>query len=131
VSKPVLDASAVLASFYGEAGAEAIDDILRISVISAVNAAEVISKLVERGMPAEMARSALLDTGITIIPFDLEQAEQVGILRAVTRSYGLSLGDRACLALAKLTGGQAVTADRTWLSIEDLGIEIVLFRNHP
>lgn len=131
MSKPVLDASAVLASFYGESGAEAIDDILRVSVISAVNAAEVISKLVERGMPAEMAKSALLDTGITIIPFDLEQAELVGILRAATRSYGLSLGDRACLALAKLTGGQAVTADRTWLSIADLGIEIVLFRDRP
>ncbi len=100
-------------------------------MISAVNAAEVMSKLVERGMPAEMARSALLDTGITIIPFDLEQAELVGILRAATRSYGLSLGDRACLALAKLTGGQAVTADRTWLAIADLGIEIVLFRDRP
>ncbi len=131
MSKPVLDASAVLASFYGEAGAEAIDDLLRVSIISAVNAAEVISKLAERGMPADMAKSALLDTGIDIIPFDLEQAELVGILRAATRSYGLSLGDRACLALAKLAQGQAVTADRTWLSIEDLGNDVVLFRDRP
>jgi hypothetical protein len=46
--------------------ADAIDDILRESLISAVNAAEDISKLVERGMPADMARSALIDTGIEI-----------------------------------------------------------------
>lgn len=130
MSKSVLDASAVLASFYGEAGAEAIDDILRLSIISAVNAAEVISKLVERGMPADMAKSALLDTGVDIIPFDLDQAELVGSLRPVTRNYGLSLGDRACLALAKLTGGQAVTADRAWTSIEGLGVDIVLVRDH-
>ena len=98
----------MLASFYGEAGADAIDEMFRDSVISAVNAAEVISKLVERGMPADMARSALIDTGIEIVPFDLDQAEVTGGLRKTTRNWGLSLGDRACLALAKVIGGPAV-----------------------
>ena len=93
MSRTVLDSSAVLASFYGEAGADAIDDILRESLISAVNAAEVISKLVERGMPADMARSTLIDTGIEIVPFDLDQAEVAGALRAKTKAQGLSLGD--------------------------------------
>jgi ribonuclease VapC len=128
VSRAVLDSSAVLASFYGEAGADAIDAILRESVISTVNAAEVISKLVERGMTAAMARSALIDTGIEIVPFDLDQAEVTGDLRGKTRAQGLSLGDRACLALAKRINGRAVTADRAWISSEDLGVEIVLFR---
>ena len=128
MSRTVLDSSAVLASFYGEAGADAIDDILRESLISAVNAAEVISKLVERGMPADMARSTLIDTGIEIVPFDLDQAEVAGALRAKTKAQGLSLGDRACLALAKQVDGQAVTADRAWTNIENLGVDVILFR---
>lgn len=128
MSRAVLDSSTVLASFYGETGAASIDEIFRESVISTVNAAEVISKLVERGMPAGMARSALIDTGIEIVPFDLDQAEVTGGLRGKTRAHGLSLGDRACLALAKLIDGRAVTADRAWTAVEDLGVEIVLFR---
>jgi PIN domain nuclease of toxin-antitoxin system len=118
-----------LASFYGEAGAETIDEMFRDAVISTVNAAEVISKLVERGMTAAMARSTLIDTGIEIVPFDLDHAETAGDLRRQTRAQGLSLGDRACLALAKRINGRAFTADRAWLSVDDLGIEITLFRN--
>lgn len=128
MSRAVLDSSAVLASFYGEAGADVIDEMLREAAISAVNAAEVISKLVERGMPPRMARSALIDTGIEIISFDPDQAELTGDLRVKTKAHGLSLGDRACLALAKRIGGHAVTADRAWTAIEDPGVEILLFR---
>ncbi len=131
MSRDVLDSSAVLASFYGEAGADTIDDILRGAVISTVNVAEIISKLVERGMSADMAKSTLIDTGIEIVPFDLEQAELVGDLRLKTRVQGLSLGDRACLALAKQIGGRAVTADRAWMSVENLGVEVILFRGEP
>jgi PIN domain nuclease of toxin-antitoxin system len=118
----------VLASFYGEAGADIVDDIIRESIISTVNAAEVISKLVERGMTAAIAKSVLIDTGIEIAPFDLDQAEITGDLRGKTRAQGLSLGDRACLALAKRIDGRAVTADRAWAAIEDIGVEIVLLR---
>lgn len=131
MSRDVLDSSAVLASFYGEAGADTIDDILRGAVISTVNVAEIISKLVERGMSAGMAKSTLIDIGIEIVPFDLEQAELVGDLRQKTRVQGLSLGDRACLALAKQIGGRAVTADRAWMSVENLGVEVILFRGEP
>ena len=128
MSRDVLDSSAVLASFYGEAGADIVDDMLREAVISTVNVAEIISKLVERGMSASMARSALIDTGIEIIPFDLEQAELVGDFRQKTRAQGLSLGDRACLALAKQIGGRAVTADRAWMAVENPGVDVILFR---
>ncbi len=128
VSRSALDSSAVLASFYGEAGADIVDDIIRESIISTVNAAEVISKLVERGMTAAIAKSVLIDTGIEIAPFDLDQAEITGDLRGKTRAQGLSLGDRACLALAKRIDGRAVTADRAWAAIEDIGVEIVLLR---
>lgn len=83
MSKTVLDASAILASFYGEAGADIVDELLNTSVISTVNAAEVISKLVERGMTAAMARSVLIDTGIDIVAFD-----QLGQGRKLRRSGG-------------------------------------------
>ena len=131
VSRDVLDSSAVLASFYGESGADTIDDILRGAVISTVNVAEIISKLVERGMSADMARSAVIDTGIEIVPFDLDQAVLVGDFRQKTRALGLSLGDRACLALAKQIGGRAVTADRAWKAVENLDLEVILFRGEP
>ncbi len=128
MSRAVLDASAVLASFYGEAGADVIDEMFREAAISAVNAAEVIAKLVERGMKAGMARATLIDTGIEIVPFDLDQAEVTGDLRRKTKVHGLSLGDRACLALAIRMNGRAVTADQAWTAVKDLGVEIVLFR---
>lgn len=82
-------------------------------------------------MSAGMAKSTLIDIGIEIVPFDLEQAELVGDLRQKTRVQGLSLGDRACLALAKQIGGRAVTADRAWMSVENLGVEVILFRGEP
>lgn len=128
MSRDVLDSSAVLASFYGEAGADTVDEILRGAVISTVNVAEVISKLVERGMPADMAKSTLIDTGMEIVPFDLNHAEVTGHLRGKTRADGLSLGARACLALAKQINGRAVTADRAWTAVEDLGVDILLIR---
>jgi PIN domain nuclease of toxin-antitoxin system len=144
VSRSVLDSSAVLASFYGEAGADIVDDIIRESIISTVNAAEVISKLVGRGMTAAMAKSVLIDTGIEIAPFDLDQAEITGDLRGKTRAQGLSLGDRACLATSVIgslfasqglsLGDRACLAlakridGRAWAAIEDIGVEIVLLR---
>lgn len=131
MSREVLDSSAVLASLYGEVGADIVDDLLREAVISTVNVAEIISKLVERGMSASMARSTLIDTGIEIVSFDLDQAELVGDLRQKTRTQGLSLGDRACLALAKQIGGRAVTADRAWMAAENLGVDVILFRGEP
>ncbi len=125
----VLDTSAVLASLYGEPGADRVDVLWADSLLSAVNAAEVISKLAERGMPADLARTALLATAVEIVPFDLDQAELVGAMRPLTRSAGLSLGDRACLALAKLRGLPAVTAERVWASLADtIGVEIVQIR---
>jgi len=128
VSKAVLDSSAVLASLFGEAGASSVDEIISGSILSAVNAAEVISKLVERGMPVDLARTALVDTGVEVVPFDLDQAALAGALRLLTIKQGLSLGDRACLALAKKFCVQAVTADHAWTAAKGLGTEIVLIR---
>ena len=97
--------------------------------MSAVNAAEVISKLTGRGMPADLAESALAATAVEVAPFDLDQAATVGVLRPITRAAGLSLGDRACLALAKHRGLPAMTAERVWASVADaVGVEIIQIR---
>jgi len=100
VSEHVLDASALLAVMFGEPGAEPILEILPGAVIGAVNLAEVVAKLQERGVPdAEIDRN-IAELDLPVIPFDAGQAMSAGKLRTRTRGLGLSLGDRACLALA-------------------------------
>ena len=124
----VLDASAVLAVISEERGADnVIQAPRRGAVMSAVNYAEVISKLVERGLRRELARATVLNIGIQILDFDIELADRVGELRPQTKSYGLSLADRACLALAERQGLPALTGDRKWSQF-DLGIEVRIFR---
>lgn len=115
MSEPaVLDASALLALMDGEPGQEAVLAVLPGARISAVNLAEVVSKLAERGMPAEEAWAGALDLGIAVVPFDSEQAREVGRLRPLTRAHGLSLGDRACLALARSASVPALTTEARW-----------------
>jgi ribonuclease VapC len=110
----VLDSSAVLVLLGNEEGAEVVDSILSSAVISTVNFAEVISKLQERGGADETIDAALADLNLAVISFDNVQADKAGKLRKVTRSRGLSLGDRACLALADQLNAVAVTTDQAW-----------------
>jgi ribonuclease VapC len=110
----VLDASALLAAMLGEPGAEIVAPLLADARVSAVNVAEVIAKLQERGVPEGDIDESLADLDLDIVAFDAAQARRAGLLRAPTRKAGLSLGDRACLALALETGAMAVTADAAW-----------------
>jgi PIN domain nuclease of toxin-antitoxin system len=128
MSEAALDASAVLALLLGEPGAEAVALRLPKAVIGAVNAAEVLGKLVGAGMPAADARTALEALGIDVVPFDREQAVDVGALRRVTSSAGLSLGDRACLALARSRAAEAVTMDAAWAGL-DTGVRVVVIES--
>jgi PIN domain nuclease of toxin-antitoxin system len=123
----LLDASAVMALLRGEAGAERVLQVLPDSAISAVNYAEVISKLIDLGAPAAQAIAAAGQLALEIIPLDGSMAIRAGALRQATRSRGLSLGDRACLALATQTGLPTLTADRAWAEL-DLEVEVVLIR---
>jgi PIN domain nuclease of toxin-antitoxin system len=111
----VLDASAVLAVLNAETGAEIVIAALDDAVISAVNFAEVVSKLVERGAGLADIREAFTGIDARVVDFDLALAERAGTLRAETRHLGLSLGDRACLALAEREGAPALTCDRSWI----------------
>ncbi|MBA3807717.1 MAG: type II toxin-antitoxin system VapC family toxin [Solirubrobacterales bacterium] len=120
---PVLDASALLAHLRDEPGADVVAEaIAGGAVISTVNLAEVFSRSADRGadpanLAATLTNSGLLDGAITVEPFTAADAIDAGRLRSVTRDAGLSLGDRACLALARRLDAPAVTADTAWLGV--------------
>lgn len=123
----ILDASAVLALVNREPGAERVATRLANGAISAVNVAEVFARLDDIGLDGNMCRRVIAALGLQIIPFDEEDAAASGTLRAETRSHGLSLGDRACLGLAKRMGVPALTADRAWGNLS-LGVDVVMIR---
>lgn len=111
----VLDASAILAVLNAETGADIVIAALGDAVVSAVNYAEVVSKLVERGASAADANEACTSINVRVIDFDRALAERTGAMRSDTRGLGLSLADRACLALAARERVPALTSDRSWL----------------
>jgi len=126
----VLDASALLALLFDETGAEYVLALLEDRpLISTVNFAEVLTKLSDQGVAPEEARRHLQGSGIldalVMVPFDDNQAQTVAELRRTTRPFGLSLGDRVCLALALVRNAVAVTADRSWLQIPVVPVEVI------
>jgi PIN domain nuclease of toxin-antitoxin system len=119
----VLDASALLTLLHQEVGWQIVDRAVDGSVMSAVNLAEVFSKLEERSYELDRARANIASSGIEIVPFDEQAAFEVGKLRTATRAAGLSLGDRACLALARTRSLPVLTTDRAWTKL-DIGVEV-------
>jgi PIN domain nuclease of toxin-antitoxin system len=114
----VLDASAVLCLLQEEKGAERVARALPAAMIGAVNYSEVVGKLVEAGLD-EATVDGLIDAlHLNVIPFNRIQARLAGALRATTRTLGLSLGDRACLALAAAESATALTCERSWTKFE-------------
>jgi PIN domain nuclease of toxin-antitoxin system len=127
VGEYVLDASALLALLNDEAGASRVAAVITGAAISAVNVSEVLSKLVDAGMPAEDARSVLEWLRLDIVPFDEEMAYTAGALRSQSRGLGLSLGDRCCLALGISRRCTILTAERSWARLK-VGIDIEVVR---
>jgi ribonuclease VapC len=126
MANAVLDSSAVLAVLNAEPGADLVTAVLDDAVISTVNYAEVVTKLVERGSTDAQARAALRAIALTTVDFDFELAHRTGLLRSNTLRRGLSLGDRACLALAEREGVPAFTADRSWVgALPDVEVRVI------
>jgi ribonuclease VapC len=122
----VLDASAVLALLQDEPGADAVEDAVdEGGVISAVNLSEVLAKMVDAGASADAAADLIVSLFVDVSPFGLESARECARIRSIVRPAGLSLGDRACLALARSRSLPAVTADRAWLHHAGaIGVEV-------
>lgn len=127
----VLDTSSILALFWQEPGWERVAEILEGGdhAIGAVNLAELVAKFVDAGLPLDEIPNLVAALRLDVQPFDAALALETGKLRAGTRALGLSLGDRACLALARQLGAIALTADGAWLQLDPaLGITIELLR---
>ena len=129
----VLDASAVLAFLHGEPGADAVyEALVDVSVASAANWAEILSKFSDEGedpdtIAGRLESEGVLFSGLEVLPVTAVDARMIARLRPLARSGGLSLGDRACLALALRLGYGVLTADRQWANL-DLGLEIIMIR---
>lgn len=127
MTEVVLDASAVLAFMKREAGAEVVERHLHGAFISAVNISEIVANLAERGMTESEVGMSLDRLELSIVPFNEQHAIKAGMMRPSTKPLGLSLGDRACLALARELGLPALTADRTWSGAK-VGVDVRLIR---
>jgi ribonuclease VapC len=126
----VLDASVILAYLLDEQGREAAEQAIAAgSSISSVNLAEVMGRLTRDGADVSASAEVLLALPITVVDLDPHLAIAAGAMVAQTRPFGLSLGDRACLALARREQLPALTADRIWLRAGPLlGVEVRLIR---
>ena len=129
VTECVLDASAVLAVLRQESGADVVRPLLRGGLISAVNAGEVMNRLVQLGGLLNEIVPLVQQLEMQIVDFNFEQAAVATSLQPLARQANLSFGDRACLSLGMMRRHNVLTADRDWQGISHhLGIEIRLIR---
>jgi ribonuclease VapC len=128
MNKIVLDASALLAVLNQEPGADKLTpQLLSAASSSTVNLAEVQSKLVKRGLDPDDAWEAAMSPIREAVAFTAEHARTAGSLITQTQALGLSLGDRACLALGLALKAPVYTADRSWKGLK-LGVRIHIIR---
>lgn len=123
----VLDASALLALINAEPGGDVVAAALPEASISVINLTEVVTKMIDIGISRRDAWAEAADLVPVIVDFDAELGRRAAGLRASTRPLGLSLGDRACLALAEHLHMPALTADQAWRNLA-IGVEIRLIR---
>jgi ribonuclease VapC len=127
VSESVLDSSVLIAIFKNEQFERSVLDVIEGATISAVNFAEVWTKVYDLGLTEAPRTNVLFSLLSRIEPFTVSQAHLAADLRPATRHAGLSLGDRACLALALELGAEVYTADHSWSRVE-IGCKINLIR---
>ena len=126
----ILDASALLALLQQEPGRERVAGAIADgAIISAVNLSEVVAKLADSGTPEAGIRAKIDALRLDVAPFNGVDAFAAGLLRPATRAAGLSLGDRACIALGRRSGLPVLTADIAWTSLDlGPGVEITALR---
>ena len=120
----VLDASALLVWLQTEPGAEMVEAELASAAISSLNWSEVLQKSLVHGVEITGLREDMEALGLAIVPFDVDDAEQTA--RLWSSGSGLSLADRACLALGLRHGVPVLTADRAWAQISlDIDVRVI------
>ncbi len=125
--KIVFDSSAILALLKMEEGHEIVAEHLDRAIVSAVNFSEVVTVLARKGFGQEQVIKSLKETFLHIEDFDTEQAIIAASIDEITRTHGLSLGDRGCLALAQQQKLPVLTADKVWKEL-NLDIKVQLIR---
>jgi len=125
VSSVALDSSALIALLNAERGGDLVKSMLAEAAVSTVNLAEVTTKLVDWRIDLDDLSTIVREGKVEIVPFTEAQARLCGELRRTTRSRGLSLGDRACLALAQERGLTAVTADGAWVGATSVPVLLI------
>jgi PIN domain nuclease of toxin-antitoxin system len=122
----VLDASLILANLNNERGGERLIEFIDDSVVSVVTYTEVVTKLIDQGMPFETAERSFEEFDLPRVPVTESLARRAAELRPSTRPYGLALGDRICLATAESLRATAVTADQAWQELAStMDIELI------
>lgn len=123
----VYDASAILAALFDEPGGELVSDWLggAPGLVSSVTYSEVLAKLLEHGFTPGDADATWSGLPLDIEPLSASQARAAAGLRPATWPLGLSLGDRACLALARERKLPAVTADRAWAQVGGVQVQLI------
>ena len=126
----VIDTSAILAYAFAEKGATKVERwIDEGAAVSTLTIQESVSKLCQTGMSVEEADELVRALGLTIHALDLDLAIRAGGMFSLTKQFGLSHGDRACLALGQKLGMPVVTADKAWSKVaRDLGLRVEQFR---
>ncbi len=124
----VLDSSALLALLALEPGHALVAGLLDRSIVSTVNLAEIVNKLARETPSLPAVRQLLSAMELTVVDWSEDLAYLSAEFTQFNKSHGLSLGDRACLTLAKQLRATAVTADRTWRRLPSLGVRIMIFR---
>lgn len=128
MNEVILDASAILAFLQRERGAEILTREIRSHAIAgAVNLAEVQTKLVKGGFSPDEAWEQTLTVVATVAPYTEDHAKMAGSLIAITEKYGLSLGDRSCLALAIVLKAPVYTTEQIWRDLK-VGVPIHVIR---
>lgn len=123
----VLDASALMAVIRREPGAAFVEARMAGAAMSTVNASEAVMRSVEKGFSEDLVTALISAQRLELVAFDADLALAAARLRPVTRRFGLSFADRACIATAVRLGAPVVTADRVWASL-DLPCAIELIR---
>lgn len=127
MNKAAFDASAIMAIYHNEPGRKRVLQLMdrNEAMISAINLAEVSSKLLESELAEDDFLESFEGLGIAVIDFDKQQAIETAKLRSITKPLGLSLGDGACLALAVREKAVAVTADKQWANLTICPVEVI------